>query len=61
MGGAVVGDGVCEGLAEGAVVRAGNDVEAAGTASLAPSLARMAQLTELGLTGTLRASAAAAL
>ena len=57
---AVVDGGVCEGRAE-AVVRAENSIEAAGAASLAPSLARMEQLTELGLSRMLRASAAAAL
>ncbi len=61
LGWGVVGDGVCEGRAEGAVVRAGNQIGAAGAASLAPSLARMEQLTWLKLCGTLRASAAAAL
>ena len=38
-----------------AAVRAGNSIEAAGAASLAPSLGRMAQLTSLNLGGTLRA------
>ncbi len=38
-----------------AAVRAGNSIEAAGAASLAPSLGRMAQLTSLNLSGTLRA------
>jgi hypothetical protein len=42
-------------------VRAGNYIEAAGAASLAPSLAGMTQLTSLDLDGMLRASAAAAL
>jgi len=49
------------GRAEGAAVRAGNKIGDDGTASLAPSLARMEQLTSLSLTCTLRASAAAAL
>jgi hypothetical protein len=41
----------------GAEVRAGNDIGADGAASLAPSLGRMAQLTSLDLSSTLRASA----
>jgi hypothetical protein len=53
--------GLAKGRAEGAAFRADNDIEAAGAASLAPSLARMAQLTTLNLLRTLRASAAAAL
>jgi hypothetical protein len=36
-----------------AAVRAGNDIDADGAASLAPSLGRMAQLTSLDLSGTL--------
>ena len=39
-------------------MRVGNQIGDDGTASLAPSLGRMAQLTYLGLGGTLRASAA---
>ncbi len=42
-------------------MRVGNQIGDDGTALLSPSLARMEQLTMLGLTGTLRASAAAAL
>jgi hypothetical protein len=57
--GAVAGDGVCEGRAEGRRVRAGNRIGAAGAASLGPSLLRMTQLTSLDLNCTLRASAAA--
>ena len=49
--------GVLRGASRGAAVRADNTIEAAGAASLAPSLGRMAQLTSLGLRGTLRASA----
>jgi hypothetical protein len=45
----------------GAAVRVGNGVGEDGAASLAPSLAQMAQLTSLDLFCTLRASAAAAL
>ena len=41
----------------GAVVRAGNKIEDAGAASLAPGLGGMTQLTSLNLGGTLRASA----
>ena len=36
-------------------MRAGNQIEAAGAASLAPSLLWMTQLTSLDLSGTLRA------
>jgi hypothetical protein len=43
----------------GAAVRADNQIEADGAASLAPSLGRMTQLTTLDLGGTLHASAAA--
>jgi hypothetical protein len=43
------------GASRGAAVRAGNYIEAAGAVSLAPSLGRMAQLTELDLGSTLRA------
>ena len=51
---------VCEGRAEGRLfVVAVANIGAAGAASLAPSLGRMAQLTSLDLIGTLRASAAA--
>ena len=46
------------GASRGAAVRADNQIDAAGAASLAPSLGRMAQLTSLDLSGTLRASAA---
>ncbi len=63
----VVGWGCCawgcsgwwglRGASRGVAVRAGNQIEAAGAASLAPSLGRMAQLTTLNLYGTLRASA----
>jgi hypothetical protein len=42
-------------------MRADNRIEAAGAASLGPSLGTMTQLTYLGLGGTLRESAAAAL
>ena len=49
------------GRAEGAAVRAGNQIGDDGAASLAPSLGRMTRLTELKLSGTLRASVAAAL
>jgi hypothetical protein len=49
------------GASRGAAVRAGNQIEAAGAASLAPSLLIMTQLTSLDLSGTLRASAAAGL
>ncbi len=45
------------GASGGAVVRADNRIEADGAASLAPSLGRMAQLTTLDLSCTLRASA----
>ncbi len=51
--GVVPGGGACEGRAEGRRVRADNGIEAAGAASLAPSLERMAQLTTLDLGGTL--------
>ncbi len=47
----------CSYLWDFARVRADNQIEAAGVALLAPSLGRMAQLTSLGLSGTLRASA----
>ena len=50
--------GVCEGATRGAAVRAANEIQAAGAASLAPSLGGMTQLTSLDLGGTLRASAA---
>ena len=55
--------GVLRGASRGAAVRAGFDfgIEAAGAASLAPSLARMTQLTSLDLSCTLRASAVLAL
>ena len=43
------------GADRGAAMRAGNDIGDDGTASLAPSLGRMAQLTSLDLSGTLRA------
>ncbi len=59
--GAVAGDGACEGRAEGRRMRADNRIEAAGAASLAPSLGRMTQLTSLDLYCTLRASAGLAL
>jgi hypothetical protein len=49
--------GLAKGRAEGAAMRAGNSIRDDGAASLAPSLGRMAQLTELDLSGTLRASA----
>ena len=49
------------GASRGAAVRAGNQIEAAGAASLAPSLLIMTQLTSLDLSGTLRASAGLAL
>jgi len=52
---------LAKGRAEGAAVRADNRIQAAGAASLAPSLAMMTKLTSLVLSGTLRASAAAAL
>ena len=42
------------GACRGAAVRAGNRIEDGGAASLAPSLGRMAQLTTLNLSGTLR-------
>jgi hypothetical protein len=45
------------GASRGAAVRADNEMEEAGAASLGPSLGGMAQLTTLGLSGTLRASA----
>ena len=41
------------GASRGAAVRAGNFIEAAGAASLAPSLGRMELLTSLDLYGTL--------
>ncbi len=43
------------GASRGAAVRADNYIKAAGAASLAPNLGRMAQLTTLDLFGTLRA------
>jgi hypothetical protein len=43
------------GASRGAAVRADNHIEAAGAASLAPSLLRMTQLTSLDLNRTLRA------
>jgi hypothetical protein len=50
---------VCEGRAEGRrLVVAVADIGAAGAASLAPSLGRMAQLTSLNLFGTLRDTSA---
>ena len=45
------------GAGRGAVVRADNRIEADGASSLAPSLGRMAQLTTLDLSSTLRVSA----
>ncbi len=52
---------VLRGASRGAAVRAGNGINPAGAASLAPSLGGMTQLTSLILYGTLRACAAAAL
>ncbi len=49
------------GASRGVAVRAVNQIGDDGAASLAPSLFRMAQLTSLDLSGTLRASAAAVL
>ncbi len=49
--------GVLRGTSRGAAVRAGNALEDDGAASLAPTLGRMAQLTSLNLSCTLRASA----
>jgi hypothetical protein len=43
------------GASQGAAVRADNQIEAAGAASLGPSLGRMMQLTSLDLSCTLRA------
>jgi hypothetical protein len=57
--GAVAGGGACEGRAEWRRMPAGTFFGAAGAASLAPSLERMAQLTSLNLNGTLHASGAA--
>jgi hypothetical protein len=48
---------VLRGASRGAAVRAGNAIGDEGAASLAPSLGRMAELTSLDLSGTLRASA----
>jgi hypothetical protein len=53
--------GFAKGEPRGGGVCADNLIGDDGTASLAPSLARMEQLTELSLSCTLRASAAAAL
>jgi hypothetical protein len=53
--GAVAGGWGLRGASRGAAARADSDIEAAGAASLAPSLGRMAQLTSLDLGGTLRA------
>ena len=47
--GAVAGGWGLRGASRGAAVRADNDIEAAGAASLAPSLALMAQLTSRDL------------
>ena len=49
--------GVLRAASRGAAVRAGNEINSAGAASLAPSLRRMTQLTSLDLGGTLCASA----
>ena len=53
--------GLLRGASRGAAERAVNSIGEDGTASLAPSLERMTQLTELDLSGTLRASGAAVL
>ena len=53
--------GVCLVACRGAAVRAGNEINSAGAASLAPSLSQMTQLKSLNLRGTLRVSRAAAL
>jgi hypothetical protein len=53
--------GVWRGTSRGAAVRAGNEINSAGAASLAPSLSQMTQLTSLNLYGMLRVSRAAAL
>ncbi len=53
--GPVSGGWGLRGASRGAAVRAGNEFRADGAASLAPSLARMTQLTTLNLRSTLRA------
>ena len=58
--GAVAGGWGLRGASRGAAVRAENKIGDDGAAFLAPSLLRMTQLTALNLSGTLRASVAAA-